>query len=229
MSTFVFAAHPDDEVLGAGGTISRLCRSGEEVHLHILGEGGTSRTTSLGDDDLESLETDARRAAAILGVSSLNFHSLPDNRFDSVDLLDVIQIVESVLSGMKCERVLTHSIGDLNIDHRITAQAVLTATRPTSYSSPAEVLSFEVLSSSEWSFGAFGGFEPHCFIEISETDLQSKVSALREYQTELRDAPHPRSVDGVVALARHRGSAIGVTYAEAFVVVRAITRLGMSL
>lgn len=229
MTTVVFAAHPDDEVLGAGGTIARLGDAGEQIHIHILGEGGTSRRTPEGGDDPATLEADARRAAAVLGVSSVSFHGLPDNRFDSVDMLDVVQTVETVLRATPCHRVLTHSIGDLNIDHRITAQAVLTATRPIAVKSPAEILSFEVLSSSEWSFGAFGCFDPRYFVEIQESDLERKIAALREYRSELREAPHPRSVDGVVALARSRGFTVGVAYAEAFAPVRTVNRLGTGI
>jgi N-acetylglucosamine malate deacetylase 1 len=225
VTTLVFAAHPDDEVLGAGGTVSRLAGAGEQVHIHILGEGGTSRIVSEGGDKPASLEDDARRAVALLGATSVSFHGLPDNRFDSIDMLDVVQRVEAILGGTPCDRILTHSLGDLNIDHRVTAQAVLTATRPISQSAPAEILSFEVLSSSEWSFGAFGGFEPNYFIEITEDDLERKVAALREYRSELRDAPHPRSVDGVVALARLRGVTVGVPFAESFVSVRTVNRL----
>lgn len=225
MTTVVFAAHPDDEVLGAGGTIARLGDAGEQVHVHILGEGGTSRAVPEVGDDPKTLEADARRASAVLGVSSISFHGLPDNRFDSIDMLEVVRRVETVLESTRCERVLTHSIGDLNIDHRITAQAVLTATRPISGVTPAEVLSFEVLSSSEWAFGALGGFEPRYFVEIAESDLERKIAALREYRSEVREAPHPRSVDGVIALAKCRGFTIGVPYAEAFAPVRMVNRL----
>lgn len=225
MSTVVFAAHPDDEVLGAGGTIARLSAEGEQVHVHILGEGGTSRLEPQGSDNPAALEADARRATAVLGASSVSLHRLPDNRFDSLDMLDVVQTVEAALRRTPCDRVLTHSTVDLNIDHRITAQAVLTATRPITAEAPAEVLSFEVLSSTEWSFGTFGGFDARFFVEISESDLERKIAALREYKSEIRDAPHPRSVEGVVSLARLRGSTIGVPFAEAFAPVRLAKRL----
>lgn len=226
MTTIVFAAHPDDEVLGAGATIARLAREGEEVHIHILGEGATSRAAAEASEAVERLQRQARRACDILGASSLSFHGLPDNRFDAVDLLDLVRVVEAILGSYQVDRVLTHAIGDLNIDHQLTARAVATATRPFGANTPSTVMSFEVLSSTEWSFGQVGRFDPDHFIEVSADDLAAKISALRCYQDELREAPHPRSADGVTALAKLRGSVIGANHAEAFSIVRTVSRLG---
>lgn len=229
MSMLVVAAHPDDEVLGAGGTISRLVRQGEEVHVHILGEGGTSRVERIEGDSPSSLEEHARRAAAALGVSSLTCHGLPDNRLDQVEFLEIVQLVEQAVGETGAIRVLTHSTVDLNVDHRIIGQAVITATRPLAKATPVSVLSFETLSSSEWGFGAFGTFQPNLFVEIGENDLERKLSAMREYPSELREAPHPRSIDLLVTLAKLRGSTIGASYAEAFQVIRQVDFLRTSL
>lgn len=229
MSTLVVAAHPDDEVLGAGGTISRLVSQGEEVHVHILGEGGTSRVERINGDSPSSLKVNAQRAAAALGVVSLTCHGLPDNRLDQVELLQIVQMVEQAIADTSASRLFTHSIADLNIDHQKIGQAVITATRPITRDTPVSVLAFETLSSSEWGFGAFGTFHPNLFVEIGEDDLEVKIAAMREYPSELREAPHPRSIDLLIALAKLRGSTIGARYAEAFQVVRQVAFSGGSL
>lgn len=225
MSILVVAAHPDDEVLGSGGTISRWAREGEEVSVHIFGEGGTSRNERVRGDDRLGLEHDALEANRILGASKVVFHALPDNRFDSVALLEIVHEVEKAIREESPRKILTHSVSDLNVDHRTLAQAVITATRPLSSNLVAEVFSFEVLSATEWSFGVFGSYNPNFYVELSEQDLERKVSALECYKSEIRRAPHPRSSDVVRALAKLRGSTVGVTYAESFEVIRQVRKL----
>jgi LmbE family N-acetylglucosaminyl deacetylase len=228
----IVAAHPDDEVLGAGGVAARLSRSGHDVHIRILGEGATSRVDdrSFADPSLtDDLCNSAQRAGSVLGASSVSVRGLPDNRFDSLDLLDVVKIVEGEIAELQPTVVFTHSVSDLNIDHALTARAVVTATRPMAQPNVRTVLCFEILSSTEWGFGRFGSFEPDCFYEISKDDLEMKVGALRCYGGEIYDSPHPRSTDGVVNLARLRGSTIGVDFAEAFTTVRTMKRLDDAL
>jgi len=153
MNVLVVAAHPDDEVLGAGGTITRHIREGNQVTIAILGEGITSRSSSPSDTDqsaLESLRKDAHTAARIMGCSDLRLYGLPDNRFDTLGLLDVVKIVENLINEVQPEVIYTHYHGDLNIDHGITARAVLTACRPLPGYSIRRILSFEVPSSTGW-------------------------------------------------------------------------------
>ena len=129
----VFAAHPDDELLGLGGTIRRLVNEGVEAHAVILAEGITSRSDKrelANNDELKELQDDARKAAAIVGYSTIDFCGLPDNRMDGCELLDVIKIVSKYVEHYKPDTIFTHHHGDLNIDHRITCEAVLTACRP---------------------------------------------------------------------------------------------------
>lgn len=224
MTTLVVAAHPDDEVLGCGATMARLARTGERVHVLILGEGSTSRATTRagGDHDLvDALESMARAAADAVGAASVRFGGLPDNRFDSVDLLDVVKVVEQAVTELRPDAVYTHHGADLNLDHRRTHEAVLTATRPLPGTIVAEVLAFEVLSSSEWRFGSSGTFRPNVFVDVTDS-LDAKHAALRAYDAEMRDFPHPRSHDAVDALARLRGSTVGVVAAEAFELVRSV-------
>lgn len=219
----VVAAHPDDEVLGCGGTIARLSKEHTEVAVAILGEGATSRASSrrrAPKSHVRTLREQSRLAAAQLGVSDLSLFGLPDNRFDSVDILDIVKIVEGMIARVQPSMIYTHHAGDLNVDHRLTFQAVLTATRPLPGCPVRALYSFEVPSSTEWAFGTIApAFSPNVFVDISST-LAKKVQALKRYEGEVRPFPHPRSPKALEAAAARWGSVIGVASAEAFELIR---------
>ncbi len=219
----VVVAHPDDEVLGCGATMAKWSAEGVEVHVAILGEGATSRQASRTQTDVGEiigLEENARTAARIMGVHKITFHGLPDNRFDSLPLLEVVKVVEDLIANVEPDTLLTHHCSDLNVDHRITFQAVLTATRPKPGQIVKDLMAFEIASSTEWGFHTIEPvFRPNCFVDISAT-LKKKVEALRKYSTEICEFPHPRSAEGVEAMAKRWGSVVGVAAAEAFQLVR---------
>jgi LmbE family N-acetylglucosaminyl deacetylase len=218
MNVLVVAAHPDDEVLGCGGTIARHGDHGDRVDILFLADGVGARGD--GGEALLQRRAAACRAAAILGAEEPQFRDFPDNRLDSVDLLDIVQSIEAVLDSRAYDLIYTHWEGDLNVDHRIANLAVRTATRPTPGQSVRAVLAFEVPSSSEWAFAEPPGRPPNFAISIA-SHLERKLDALRAYDMELREPPHPRSVDAVRALAAWRGASHGFAYAEAFSLVRA--------
>ncbi len=219
------AAHPDDEILGCGGTISRRAREGERVHILILGEGITSRFRKREEANpalVEALQANGREAAKIVGAAGIFFHRLPDNRFDTLPLLDVVKIVEECIDDVRPEVVYTHHPSDLNVDHQVTHRAVLTATRPVEGHPTRKILAFEIPSSTEWAFTrSEAAFRPNVFVDISKT-LQVKLRALARYETEIRAFPHPRSPQALEAIARRWGSAVGCKAAEAFELVRAL-------
>ncbi len=221
----VVAAHPDDEVIGCGATIARLSREGNEVYIAILGEGATSRCEKGEKADLkavEQLREASRQAASLLGAKDLFMRSLPDNMFDTVPLLDVVKMVEDLVKRIQPQVIYTHHGGDLNIDHAITSRAVLTATRPTAGCPVRELLMFEAPSATEWTFQQLEPvFHPTIFMDVEET-IDAKIKAMELYKAEVRPFPHPRSADGLRAIARRWGSVAGVEYAEAFELVRAI-------
>ena len=214
----VIIAHPDDEVLGCGGTIARLTQE-RDVQLAILGEGITSRYEERGKADksiLTQLQRNAKAAATVLGVKSVTFGDLPDNRFDEVALLEVVKRVERLVESYQPQIIYTHHPGDLNIDHSTTFRAVLTATRPVLGCPVKEIYACEIPSSTEWAFQKLQcPFRPNVFVDISAT-IEQKIQALQEYQGEVRSFPHPRLPEALVASARRWGSVIGVEYAEAF-------------
>lgn len=218
----VVAAHPDDEVLGCGATMARLAGEGADVVTAILGEGITSREGIAGEELKEALRTlkeQARGAAEILGVRDVRLFDLPDNRFDSVDMLDIVKMVEGLIAEIKPAAVFTHHRGDLNIDHQITNMAVLTATRPVGGHGVREIYSFEVPSSTEWAFGAPEQFKPDTFYSVGET-MGAKIDAMAAYASEARDFPHPRSPEALKARAAHWGAVSGLGHAEAFMTLR---------
>lgn len=225
-SVLVIAAHPDDEALGCGGTIARFSAEGREVHLAFLADGVRSRGgqgSKFEHAELDALErrrTAARKAAEVMGAASVSFDNLPDNRLDSIPLLEIAQRVEALIAQYRPSVVLTHHAGDLNIDHRRVHQAVNTGCRPQRGHPVRTLLAFEVPSSTEWQPpGSGSAFEPNWFVDIRDT-LATKRAALLAYQEEMRPWPHPRSLEAVEHLARWRGATVGCEAAEAFVLLR---------
>ena len=225
MKVLVLAAHPDDEVLGCGGTIARLAEEGHEVHVAILGEGITSRARSPLDADADAvskLRAQSEHVAKLLGADSCRQLGLPDNRFDSLHMLDVVKLVERLIEDLAPEVVFTQHGGDLNIDHVVLYRATLTATRPVAGGQVRDVYAYEVGSSSEWSFQRFEPhFHPNVFVDITET-LERKLDAMDLYESEARPFPHPRSREALRAQAMRWGSASGMEAAEAFELVRSV-------
>ena len=221
-TVLVCAAHPDDEILGCGATMARHVRDGDAVHAVILSRGVASRAAD--PAAIEALEAAARRANAILGVASLRLFDFPDNRMDSVDRLAIAKCVEDEIARVRPSIVYAHHLSDMNVDHGRVADAAAIAARPVPGSPVDSLLFFEVPSSSEYRpAGVLPPFVPNWFVDVSET-LEVKLAALREYATEMRPFPHPRSLEAVEYLARWRGASAGMHAAEAFVVGRHLVR-----
>ena len=225
-SVLVVAAHPDDEILGCGGVLAAHASKGDTVHVLIVAEGATSRDCG-GDPHAKELEvvglkSAASRAASVIGAEEPRMLGLPDNRLDSMPLLDVIKPIEAVVEAVMPQIVYTHYAGDLNVDHRIVHQAVVTACRPLPGSPVKALYAFETVSSTEWQT-AGEAFRPQRWVDI-EPFLSLKLSALEAYEAEMRAFPHARSIDAVEALARVRGASAGLKAAECFMVVREVVR-----
>lgn len=217
----VVAAHPDDEMLGCGGTLAKLAAEGKKIRILLLGEGPTARLDA--EHTRELAQTSALAASASLGISDVHFCNLPDNRFDSLELLDIVQIIESHAQNFCPNVVFTHHVGDMNFDHCITHRATMTAFRPLPDCDTTILLGFETLSSTEYSpAGTGSAFCPNFFVNIEDT-LLIKQTALHSYASEMRPWPHPRSYEGVEHLACMRGAQCGCNAAEAFILYRYLT------
>ena len=219
-TVLIVAAHADDEALGCGGTIARHVAEGDSVYLVLMADGVNSRTEA-SEAEMELRLSAVERAQEILGVTEVHHLGFPDNRMDSIPLLDIVQALEPVVQRIAPSVIYTHHHGDLNIDHRRTQEAVMIACRPQPGGSVKEIYGFEVLSSTEWATSQTEPFTPSLYVDIS-AQLPSKLAALEAYAEEMRSTPHSRSVEHAEALAQHRGYSIGVQVAEAFVVYRMI-------
>ncbi len=225
MSVLCIAAHPDDEVLGVGGTLARHAATGEEIHICILSDGVTSRYDEgdAADEEIQQRRKRAKRAADVLGAT-VSLHEFPDNSFDTAPLLDIVQTIEAEIADHAPDVVYTHHYGDLNVDHELACRATVTATRPLADSGVDRVLAFETLSASEWSVPQpSNAFQPTTFVDIS-SHLDTKTEALSVYETELREPPHPRTVDTVRKNAEVWGSKVGVSAVEPFELLREVRR-----
>ncbi|MFA6097445.1 MAG: PIG-L deacetylase family protein [Candidatus Paceibacterota bacterium] len=218
-------AHPDDEIIGVGGTLCKHIAQADRVTVLILGDGKSSRDTrykKIDEETKELSEKETRKALACIGIKSFIKESFPDNRFDSVNMLDIIKKISSCIKSIEPSIVYTHHFGDLNIDHQRTAEAVTIACRPIENNCVKAIYQFETLSSTE-SAGYFSGraFLPNMFVDITDY-IDKKICAMNSYKSELREFPHPRSLETIKANAMVWGSKINIHYAEAFFCLREI-------
>jgi LmbE family N-acetylglucosaminyl deacetylase len=219
----VIAAHPDDEVLGVGGTVVRHVENGDDVSAIILGEGITARYRKRQETpqtELKLLKAQSEKAGKLLGYSSIWHLDMPDNRLDSIDFLDIVKAIEEIIFALSPQTIYTHFEGDLNIDHTITARAVLTACRPVINHPVKKILAFDTASATGWGFNS-NMFSPTLFFDISK-QIEKKIEAMSMYNSEIFEYPHPRSLQALKNRAAYWGSQVGLTYAEPFQLIRDI-------
>lgn len=213
-------AHPDDEVIGVGGTLLTHVKNGDEVNIMILGDGETSREKA----NTAKREKMAKLVAEKMKCNKLILEKFPDNSFDSVPLLSIAKSIEKAVVKIKPDIVYTHHCRDLNVDHEVTCRAVLTACRPVPHNFVTKIYSFETLSSTEWQEkSAENAFLPNYYQDISEV-FRQKLALIKIYAREMREYPHPRSVEGVRILAEYRGMEVGRKLCEAFCLIREIAK-----
>lgn len=217
----VVAAHPDDEALGCGGTMALHADTGDIVQVVFLADGlGARDRRKIEKREILKRQTAAIRASKILGATTPLFLAFPDNQLDTVPLLSVIKEIETIAAKFKPTIVYTHHAGDLNVDHRICHESVMTAFRPVPGQRVKSIYAFEVLSSTNWSSStALKTFIPNRFCDIT-IPMKAKINALKEYDSELRQYPHARSIEATTILAQYRGASVGFHMAEAFFVER---------
>ncbi len=219
----IVASHPDDETIGCGATIAKHSENGDTVKVITLTNGVSSRREG-GAKESEARVKAYHKALSKLGAESLMEGNFPDNQLDSVPLLEIVQFIESVKSKYKFDIIYTHSSSDLNIDHRKAFEATMTAFRPEPEDESNEIRCFEISSSTDFSFGQINSiFKPNLFIDITNF-YTMKVEALKCYKDEMRDFPHSRSFEALESLAKLRGSSVGLKKAEAFEIIRKISR-----
>ena len=215
----VIAAHPDDEVLGMGGTLLKFVKKKHNLHIAFLSKGEASRGQRISNELLRISQ--ANKVGKRLGARIHWVENFPDNEFDKVNLLIIVKSIEKIIREIKPQAVYTHHHEDLNIDHRLTYRAVMTALRP-GKSSVKEIFSFEILSSTEWQAKNSGNvFLPNVYMDVEE-HISGKVELMNIYARETGKFPFPRSKEGLRTLAKYRGMESGLKYAEAFELIRNI-------
>jgi len=215
----VIAAHPDDEVLGMGGTIAALTARGEEVRIVVVTDG--SSTQYPGDAEIRSRkEEEARRAASELGVEDYVHLDFPDMRLDTLPHVEVNGIVEEHVRAFAPEVVYTVQ-PDVNLDHRVLFDSVSVATRPIAGQPVRRLLTYAPTSSTEWTPAPVNWFVPNWYVDVTTT-IERKIAAFAHYESERREYPHPRSERAIRATAEFHGTACGFEYAEPFVLVRGL-------
>lgn len=212
----VIAAHPDDEALGMGGTLLKFKKLGHEIHLLFISDGITSRSEQ--KEIIDNRRRNFQQAMDFLRPTTYQVLEYPDNKLDSIPLLEIVQKIEGFLYKIRPDMLFTHFINDLNIDHQIVSQSCIVATRPGSRTFVKEILCFEVLSSTDWNLGR-EKFSPNYYIDISDY-IDEKISYLDAYEDEIRQSPHARSVKVVNALSQIRGSEVFTNNAEGFILLR---------
>jgi len=222
----VIVAHPDDELLGCGASMNKLINEQDcTIRVVILGEGITSRSDNRDVEkwktELEKHRSNIHTAAGKIGYESTGIYDFPDNRFDTVALIDIVKVIEKEKEDFQPEFIFTHHGGDLNIDHQRTFEAVMTACRPMENERIKGIISFETPSSTEWRASSDPKhFIPNLFIEISEENLEAKIKGMESYEFEKRPYPHPRSSEALKILAQRYGVMMGGNLYEAFQLIR---------
>lgn len=224
----IVVAHPDDELLGLGATFHKLINEyNVQTHVVILGEGITSRSDNrdvkVWENELAIHRENIKNAQLAIGYHNTSIYDFPDNRFDSVALLDIVKVVEKEKMQFNPDVVFTHHGGDVNIDHQRTFESIITSCRPMKDEKVKMIITFETPSGTEWRSPTDPRhFLPNLFFSVSEEDVNAKIKGMESYEFERRVYPHPRSPEALKIQAQRWGITVGTPFAEAFCLVRSI-------
>lgn len=224
MKILVIAAHFDDEVYGCGGTISKFVREGHKVHVCILTDSCSSQYTNRANEMIAQKKEESQIVNNIFGIEKTHTFDFPDMQLDTIPHVELNRAIEQCIKDIKPTIVYTHHGGDVNKDHRLVFESTMVAVRPTEGSSVKCVLCYEVPSSTEWAPPTPNNmFSPNVFVDIEDV-IDTKIEAIKAYNSELREYPHPRSVENVINQARLRGASVGLKAAECFMLIREINK-----
>ena len=222
----IISAHPDDDILGCGGIISKYSKKAQ-IKVIFICEGTSCRfevkqtKEIIIKEKIDQRNRFAKDALEFLGVKKYKFYNFPCGQLDKIPLIEINKIIETEILSFKPDTIFSHSKNDVNNDHQIVYKSTLIATRPGSKFFVKRLFSYEVLSSSEWNFEKV--FKPNYFISLSRENLDKKIEAMNIYKTEVNQFPYPRSAEGIEVLAKFRGIQSKNNFAEAFKVIRILS------
>lgn len=218
MSRILFVApHPDDEILGCGGTIWKHARSGDQVHV-LIATRGDKKIYS--DERVKNVRQEALKAHQLLGVAETRFLDFPAPNLDTVSLAELASAIKGVITELKIDTIYLPHHGDIHHDHTAVFNAGLVASRPANGVSVHAIYAYETLSETEWAIpNGSEAFIPTRFVNIGDA-LEHKLDAMKCFKSQLREFPNPRSLETIESLAKYRGSTMGFHMAEAFMVIR---------
>jgi len=220
--TLVIAPHPDDEVLGAGGTIARLARAGHDVRVAVV---TTGQQPDYAASDVAMVRSEAEQAHALLGVRETSWLDLPAARIAETPRRTINASLQEIVRRTAPTALLVPFAGDIHVDHQLIFEAAMVAARPHQPAYPATILAYETLSETNWNAPYLTpGFHPNVFVDVSDT-LDIKLSAAGMYRSQVRASPHERSIEALKALAVLRGATVHLPAAEAFVLIRSVIHL----
>ena len=222
----IIVAHPDDEVLGMGGTIYKYTSQGIEVDLLIVTDGSSSQYSQRSDIEsiLAAKKIETRKCADLLGINKIFYGNLPDMKLDAIPHIEINRVIEGVIDEVKPSIVYTHFSGDVNKDHRCVYESTLVACRPVKNQCVKKLFSYSVPSSTEWNIQTENSvYTPNWYEDISGEYAEIKYKAFSCYETEARPYPHPRSTEYLSILDSAEGLKVGLQAAESFILLRSVT------
>jgi len=211
----IISPHADDEILGCGGTISKYTKMGIDISVLILTNANKGAPEIFSKNDIQAIRKESKSANKFIGTKKLFFENLPGLTLNQYPIYKISELINKYISNIKPEIVFIPSPNDLHLDHKIIFNASKVSLRFNKKSSIKKILSYEVLSETEWNENE-NSFSPNYFVKLNESDVNNKVKSFLKYKSQVKKYPHPRSKEAIINLAKVRGSQVFMKYAEAF-------------
>ena len=211
----ILSPHADDEILGCGGLISKFSKLNYEINVLIMTNANKGAPEIFKSKEIKMLRKEAKIANNFIGSKRLFFENLPAINLNNYPVYKISMIINKYINDINPEIILIPSANDIHDDHKIIFKAAKVSMRPNKKSNLKKILSYEVLSETEWNEDG-KSFNPNYFVCLTKSDINNKVKAFLKYKSQVKKFPHPRSKEGIINLSRLRGSQVFTEYAEAY-------------
>ena len=211
----ILSPHADDEILGCGGFISKYSKLSYQINVLILTNANKGAPEIYSTREIQKIRNESKQANKLIGTKKLFFENLPALNLNNYPIYKITNIINKYVSDINPEIILIPSSNDIHDDHKIIFKAAKVSLRFNKKSNLKKILSYEVLSETEWNENE-KSFNPNYFVSLSISDLNKKVKAFLKYKSQVKKFPHPRSKEGIINLSKVRGSNIFTNFAEAF-------------